>query len=87
MVAEDQWEEAEHELSRRLGILESQGRLTAEQRTALQQSVGDLVETRAIEVVLGTPTPPWSRRPPNVCRAISAIGPLSRWRWCSTLAF
>ncbi len=51
VVAEDQWEEAEHELSRRLGILEAQGRLTAEQRIALRQSVDDLVETRAIEVV------------------------------------
>jgi len=28
VVAEDQWEETEHELSRRLGILESQGRFT-----------------------------------------------------------
>ncbi len=51
VVAEDQWEEAEHELSRRLGILEAQGRLTVEQRIALRQSVDDLVETRAIEVV------------------------------------
>ena len=52
LVAEHQWEETEYELSRRLGILESQGRLTAEQRLALEQAVGDLVETRAIEVVL-----------------------------------
>lgn len=32
VVAEDQWEEAEHELARRLGILESRGVLTAAQR-------------------------------------------------------
>jgi predicted nucleic acid-binding protein len=51
LVAEDQWEEAEHELSRRLGILESQGRLTAEQCDALKRGVDELVETRAIEVV------------------------------------
>jgi predicted nucleic acid-binding protein len=51
LVAEHQWEETEHELSRRLNILESQGRLTAEQRVALEQAVSDLVETRAIEVV------------------------------------
>lgn len=51
LVAEHQWEETEHELSRRLGILVSQGRLTAEQRLALEQAVSDLVETRAIEVV------------------------------------
>jgi predicted nucleic acid-binding protein len=51
LVAEHQWEEAEHELSRRLSILESQGRLSTEQCTALQQSIAELVETRAIEVV------------------------------------
>jgi len=50
-VAEHQWEETEHELSRRLDILESHERLTAEQRIALEQAVSDLVETRAIEVV------------------------------------
>ena len=51
MVAEDQWGEAKHELSRRLGILEAQGRLTAEQLIALQQGEDDLVEMRAIEIV------------------------------------
>jgi PIN domain len=43
--------EAKHELSRRLGILEAQGRLIAEQLIALKQGVDDLVETRAIEIV------------------------------------
>lgn len=51
LVAEHQWEETEHELSRRLSILEQQGRLTAEQRVTLQQGVCKLVEARAIEVV------------------------------------
>jgi predicted nucleic acid-binding protein len=51
LVAEHQWEETEHELFRRLGILESQRRLTAEQRLALERAVSELVETRAIEVV------------------------------------
>jgi predicted nucleic acid-binding protein len=51
LVAEQQWEEAEHELSRRLSILESQERLTLEQRLALERAVSDLIETRAIEVV------------------------------------
>lgn len=36
LVAEHQWEETERELSRRLGILESQERLTIEQRLALE---------------------------------------------------
>jgi predicted nucleic acid-binding protein len=51
VVAEHQWEETEHELSRRLDILESRGSLTSEQRLALEQAVNNLVETRAIEVV------------------------------------
>jgi len=38
-------------LSRRLGILESQGRLTTEQRLPLERAGEDLIETRAIEVV------------------------------------
>jgi predicted nucleic acid-binding protein len=51
LVAEQQWSEAQHELSRRLDILETRVGLTAEQREALEQAVNDLVETRAIEVV------------------------------------
>lgn len=51
LVAEHQWDETEHELSRRLGILEPKGRLTAEQRLSLEQSVSSLVKTRAIEIV------------------------------------
>jgi predicted nucleic acid-binding protein len=51
LVAEQQWSEAQHELSRRLDILESRVGLTAEQREALERAVNDLVETRTIEVV------------------------------------
>ncbi len=51
LVAEQQWDEAQYELSRRLDILESRVGLTAEQREALEQAVNDLIETRAIEVV------------------------------------
>lgn len=51
LVAEQQWDEAQHELSRRLDILESRVGLTTEQREALEQAVNDLVETRTIEVV------------------------------------
>jgi predicted nucleic acid-binding protein len=50
LVAEHQWEETEHELVRRLDILESRAILTASQRGALERSVGLLIETRAIEV-------------------------------------
>lgn len=51
LVAEQQWDEAQHELSRRLDILETRVGLTTEQREALERAVNDLVETRAIEVV------------------------------------
>jgi predicted nucleic acid-binding protein len=51
VVAEHQWEESEHELSRRLDILESREKLTSEQRLALERDVDDLIETRVIEVV------------------------------------
>ncbi len=50
VVAEDQWEEAEHELARRLGILESRGVFTASQRDTLARSVGHLINARVIEV-------------------------------------
>jgi predicted nucleic acid-binding protein len=51
LVAEQQWDEAQHELSRRLSILESRRGLVAEQREVLEQAVNGLIETRAIEVV------------------------------------
>jgi predicted nucleic acid-binding protein len=50
LVAEHQWEETEHELARRLDILEARAILTATQRQALERSVHDLVNSRAIEV-------------------------------------
>jgi predicted nucleic acid-binding protein len=53
LVAEQQWDEAQHELSRRLGILESRVGLTAEQREVLERAISDLVEVRAIEIVPG----------------------------------
>ncbi|HEY1687508.1 MAG TPA: PIN domain-containing protein [Solirubrobacteraceae bacterium] len=51
LVAEDQWEETQHELSRRLDIMQDQARLTAETREALDQAVQALIDTHAIEVV------------------------------------
>jgi predicted nucleic acid-binding protein len=50
LVAEHQWEETEHELSRRLEILESREILTAARRQLLEQSVRNLIDARAIEV-------------------------------------
>ena len=51
VVAEDQWSETEHELSRRLGIMQSTGRLTPDGRSVLEQSVRTMIDTRAIEIV------------------------------------
>jgi hypothetical protein len=39
VVAEDQWEEAEHELARRLDILESRAVLSKERRHDLERDV------------------------------------------------
>jgi predicted nucleic acid-binding protein len=50
VIAEDQWDEAEHELSRRLEILAVKGILTAAQRDVLQRSVRRLIDSRALEV-------------------------------------
>ncbi len=51
VVAEDQWSETEHELARRLDIMESTGRLTPDGRHVLEQSVRTMIDTRAMEVV------------------------------------
>jgi folate-dependent phosphoribosylglycinamide formyltransferase PurN len=52
VVAEDQWSEADHELSRRLGIMESTGRLTSDGRLVLEQAVHTMIDTQAIEIVV-----------------------------------
>jgi predicted nucleic acid-binding protein len=51
LVAEDQWSETQHELSRRLGIMESSGRLSPDNRQALEEAVQGLIEANAIDVV------------------------------------
>jgi len=51
VVAEEQWDETEHELGRRLALIVEQGRLTAEQAYQLQQAVQALIDNRAIEVI------------------------------------
>lgn len=51
LVAEDQWSETQHELSRRLGIMESTGRLSPENRRELEEAVQGLIEAKAIDVI------------------------------------
>lgn len=51
VVAEDQWQETEHELGRRVGRLVEIGRLTAEQARLLHDAVHQLIGDRVIEVM------------------------------------
>lgn len=51
LVTEDQWSETQHELSRRLGIMESTGRLSPASRQALEEAVRSLTESKAIDVI------------------------------------
>ena len=51
VVAEEQWDETEHELQRRLDIIVDQGRLTAKQARLLHEAVHALVDDRVIEII------------------------------------
>lgn len=51
VVAEEQWDETEHELTRRLAVITDQGRISAEQAHALAVAVTELVHQRVIEVI------------------------------------
>ena len=51
VVAEHQWSEVEHELERRLSIMESRGRITPERRNVLEGAVQHLVDVQGIEVI------------------------------------
>ncbi len=51
VVAEHQWSEVEHDRERRLSIMESRGRITAERRNLLEGAAQHLVDVQGIEVV------------------------------------
>ena len=51
LVAEGQWEEARHELQKRVAAIVGQGRLSSEQGKKLLDAVHDFVEGDVIEVV------------------------------------
>jgi hypothetical protein len=51
VVAEEQWNEAEHELPRRIRIMVDQGRLTIEQGKQLQGAVCKCIDDKTIEIV------------------------------------
>lgn len=52
-VAEEQWEETQHELARRLPVLVSRARLDEAQRRELENEVASLVADDVLEVVSG----------------------------------
>jgi len=51
VVAEEQWNEARHELDRRLRHVLERGHLTAEHASLIHQEIQTLVDNNAIEVV------------------------------------
>ncbi len=48
---EDQWNETEHELTRRLDIMQSTRRLTPDGRRVLEQATRTMIDTQAVEIV------------------------------------
>lgn len=51
LVAEEQWEEAQHELDKRVAVIVGQGRLTSDQGRQLLEVARDFVEDDVIDVV------------------------------------
>ncbi|MDQ3761520.1 MAG: PIN domain-containing protein [Actinomycetota bacterium] len=51
VVAEEQWDETQHELQRRIGAIVEQGRLTDDHAKRLHHDVLALVDERVIEVI------------------------------------
>jgi hypothetical protein len=74
VVAEEQWEEARHELQKRVAAIVSQGRLSSEQGEQLLAVVHDFVEHDVIEVVPGTSMSTWSVRRADGCPRTPTTG-------------
>lgn len=51
VVAEEQWEETEHEIAKRIAITIEQGRIDVEQAKALHGAIHALFDARVIEVI------------------------------------
>lgn len=51
VVAEEQWDETQHELQRRIGVIVEQGRLTDDHAKRLYDEVLALVDERVIEII------------------------------------
>lgn len=51
VVAEQQWEETEHELAKRLEAIIGQDRMSAEQAAMLRDAISGLIDARVIEMI------------------------------------
>lgn len=51
VVAEEQWDETQHELQRRIGVIVEQGRLTDDHAKRLYDEVIALVDEQVIEII------------------------------------
>lgn len=51
VVAEEQWDESQHELQRRVGVIVEQGRLTDDHAKRLHNDVLALIDERVIEII------------------------------------
>lgn len=51
MVAEDQWNETEYELARRVEIISEEGRLTPKQAQQLHEAIQAFMGERVIEII------------------------------------
>ena len=67
VVAEDQWDEAEHEITKRLATIVGQGRLAVDQAKALHDAIHALVEDRVIEII---PRPVYEHMEPIARRRV-----------------
>ncbi|MGH2615115.1 MAG: PIN domain-containing protein [Thermomicrobiales bacterium] len=52
VVAEEQWNESQHEITRRLTLRAARGHLTVEQELRIQHSIQTMLDRGAIEIVL-----------------------------------
>ena len=67
VVAEDQWDEAEHEITKRLATIVGQGRLAVDQAKALHDAIHALVEDRVVEII---PRPVYEHMEPIARRRV-----------------
>ena len=87
LVAEDQWSETTHELSRRLGIMESTGRLSPDNRQALEEAMRCLIDAKAIDVISRSMYAPFEATARRRIPRIRRTGQRLPWRCCLTQPF